>query len=187
MKKEPHIIYLLIKLAIYTSLAVFVFIYRGQQVEHLKPFIGALMLVYGVDGIAFEILIHHKKFIHSNKTYLGLIELIFGIVLLSSPIPMEHVCIIWATWSIIRESYEIKEIVSDIKMILPKILSGVESIVAIVFSILLLLNPGEHHAVIHLGLLTAELILNPLVVLIDEWIIEWREKNPKKKKETTAQ
>ncbi|MBQ7249942.1 MAG: hypothetical protein IJS37_01135, partial [Bacilli bacterium] len=99
------------------------------------------------------------------------VEFIFGIVLIAAPLPFDHVCVIWATWSIIRESYEIKEIVTDFKTVTPRVLSGVESIIVIVFSVLLILNPMEHHAAIHMGLLVAELILSPLVVLIDEFLL----------------
>ena len=80
-----------------------------------------------------------------------------------------------------RESYELKELVSDYKTLLPKMLSGVESITVIVFSVLLILEPGEHHAIIHMCLLTAELILNPLVVVIDEWLIYLKEKKAAEK------
>ena len=171
MLQKPHIKYLVIKLIIFTILAVLVFVFRDSHVEHLKPFIGALMILYGLDGILFEIVCHKKGFLYQNKTYLGLIELIFGIVLISASLIFEYVCIIWATWSIIRESFEIKEIVSDLKMIAPKILSSIESVIVIVFSVLLIIEPGEHHILIHMGLLTAELILNPLVILIDEFLL----------------
>lgn len=176
MLNKKHLIYQLIKLGAFTALAVLVFVFRNQQVEHLKPFIGSLMLLYGIEGLFYEIFFHHLHFIHEPKSYLGLIEIIFGIVLITSPLQFEYVCIIWATWSIVRESYELKELVSDYKTLLPKILSGVESITVIVFSVLLILEPGEHHAIIHMCLLTAELILNPLVVVIDEWLIYLKEK-----------
>ncbi len=180
MLKHAHIKYLIGKLIIFTILAVFVLIFREKQVEHLKPFIGALMIFYGVEGMLYEALFHREHFFHENKIYLALIELMLGIVLIAAPIEFEYVCIIWATWSIIRESYEIKEVVADMKMITPRILSGVESITVIVFSILLILHPGEHHAIIHMCLLVAELILNPLVVLLDEMIFFYKEKRKTK-------
>ena len=183
MKKFTPFKYLVVKFVIYAILAILIFIFREKQVEHLKLFIGSLMLLYGVDGIVFEILSHGKRFIHQNKAYLGLIELIFGIVLIASPLQFDYVCIIWATWSIVRESYEIKEIIADLKTMLPRILSGVESIVVIIFSIMLLLEPGEHHTLIHMCLLTAELVLNPLVVLLDEILIARKERQ----KENTTQ
>ena len=183
MLSKIHIRYLLIKLLVFTTLAVLVLIFREKQVHYLKPFIGALMLLYGVDEIIFEILTHKKHFLHANKTYLGIIELMFGIVLISAPLEFSNVCIIWATWSIIRESHEIKEIIVDMKMLFPRLLSGVESIVVIVFSILLIFEPHEHHALIHMALLSAELILNPLVILIDEFLIERQEKKKKENPE----
>lgn len=179
LMKKAHIRYLLVKLVLFTTLAILVLFTKEKQVENLKPFIGSLMVLYGVDGIAYAIFEHRKHFLSSNKTYLGFIELIFGVVLIAAPLQFDYVCIIWATWSIIRESHEIKEIVADMKMILPRVLSGVESIVVIVFSIMLILEPGEHHALIHLSLLSAELILNPLVVLIDEFLIEHKEEKEK--------
>lgn len=176
MLNKKHFTYLTIKLIIFTLLAVLIFIFRDAQVDHLKSFIGALMLLYGVEELFYESFFHQLHFIHEPKSYLGLIELIFGIVLMVAPLQFEYVCIIWATWSIIRESYEIKEVVTDMKTLPPRILSGVESIAVIVFSILLILEPGEHHATIHMCLLTVELILNPLVVLIDELLIYLGEK-----------
>ncbi len=174
--KTAHIKYLSIKLVFFTALAIFVFAFRDQHVENLKPFIGSLMLLYGVDGIAYEILLYGKAFFKSSKAYLVIIDIAFGIVLIAAPVPFEHVCVIWATWSIVRESYEIKEIVCDLKMLVPKLLSGAESIVVFVFSVMLILDPGEHHSLIHMGLLTAELILNPLILLIDEFLIRWKQK-----------
>ena len=177
MSKKARLIYYVIKLVVFVALAVFVFVFRELHVGNLKPFIGALMILYGVEGLLCEILFHRKKFFNASKTYLAFIELIFGIVLAIAPLPFERVCIIWATWSIIRESYELKEIVSDFSTVIPRVLSGIESIAAIVFSVWLILEPVEHHAMTHMYLLVVELVLNPLVVLIDEWIIDRKNKN----------
>ena len=70
--------------------------------------------------------------------------------------------------SICRESFEIFEIINELKHLLPRILSGVESIAVIVFSIMLILEPGEHHAMIHVYLLLVELVFSPLIPLMDE-------------------
>ena len=173
---KSEIKYLSIKLVIYTILSILVIVFRHEFTEHLKPFIGTLMIVYGIEGILYEALFHKLHLIHENKSYLGLIELIFGVVLIASPLKFEYVCIIWATWSIVRESYEFKEIVSDMHTIIPRILSGVESVVVIVFSVMLILEPGEHHALTHMILLSVELILSPLVVLLDELLVAHKHK-----------
>lgn len=180
MLNKPHIRYFIIKSAVFLVLAVLVLIFREQQVEHLQPFIGSLMIFYGMEGIFYEAVFHRLHFINENKTYLGLIELTLGVIVILAPLEFAYVCIIWATWSIIRESYELKELVTDIKTWPPRIISGAESIAVIVFSILLIFEPGEHHALIHMYLLVFELILNPLTVLLDEMIVHFKEKKQAK-------
>ena len=176
MNEKNSIKYNLIKLGVYVVLAVLIFIFREQLVEHLKYFIGGLMILYAVEEILFIIIHHVHHILHEDKVYLGFIELLLGIVLMCVNLSYESVCIIWATWSILRESYEIKEIACELKHIVPKIISGVESLVIIIFSILLIIEPGEHHAMIHLYLLLAELVIAPLTPLLDELLM-------KKKKE----
>ena len=175
MNEKNSIKYNLIKLGVYVVLAVLVFIFREQLVEHLKYFIGGLMILYAVEEILFIVIHHIHHILHEDKVYLGFIELILGIVLLCVNVSYESVCIIWATWSILRESYEIKEIACELKHIVPKIISGVESLVIIVFSILLIIEPGEHHAMIHLWLLLAELVIAPLTPLLDELLMKKKE------------
>ena len=168
MEEKNCIKYNLIKLGVYFVLAVLVFVFRENIVNHLKYFIGGLMLLYAVEEILFIVLHHIHHILHEDKVYLGFIELILGIVLLCVDASVASVCVIWATWSILRESYEIKEIACEIKNVIPKIISGVESVVVIVFSILLLIEPNTHHAIIHLYLLCVELIVAPLTPLLDE-------------------
>ena len=168
MKEKSVIKYNLIKLCVCIVLAVLVFVFREKLVEHLKVFIGCLMLAYAVEETLFIVLYHSRHILHEDKIYLSFVELILGIVLLCVNASIEAVCVIWATWSILRESYEIKEISCELKHLPPKILSGVESITVIVFSILLIVEPGEHHAMIHLYLLLAELIITPLTPLLDD-------------------
>lgn len=169
MKEEKsHIKYYLIKLAVCIALAVLVFIFRETLIEHLKYFIGGLMILYSTEEIIFEIIYTKRHILHGEKIYLGFIELLLGLSLLILNISYESVCVIWAIWSIMREAYEIKEIITEMKCIIPRILSAVESIAVIVFSILLILKPGEHHAMIHLYLLLVELLFSPLIPLLDE-------------------
>ena len=168
-KEQSHIKYYLVKLIIYVALAVCVFIFREKLVEHLKYFIGGLMLLYGLEEILFEIVFRDKHFWHKDKIYLGIIEITFGITLLVINLPYEAdyeaVCVVWATWSIVRESFEIKELVTEIKSWTLTIISGIESIAVIVLSVMLILNPGEEDAMIHMYLLLLELLLTPLIPL----------------------
>lgn len=176
MNKKNYITYYAIKTAIFAVLAVLVLVFKDAFVEHLKTFIGALMVLYGVEGVLVDLLFHREHFFDEGKTYLGFIELLFGIVLLCASLKFEYVCIIWATWTIVRESYEIREVIVEIKSIVPKLLSGTESLAVIILSVMLLLNPNEIHALIHVYLLAVELILSPLCVLLDELILGYKEK-----------
>ena len=176
MNKKNYITYFIAKTVLFTILAILVLVFREKFVEYLPVFIGALMVLYGVEGILLDLLFHRHHFFNEGKTYLSFIELLFGIVLLCAKLQFEYVCIIWATWTIVRESYEIREVIVEIKSITPKLISGIESAVVIVLSVTLLLEPGEHHAMIHTYLLVVELILSPLCVLIDELIINYKNK-----------
>ena len=175
-QEKSHIKYYAIKLAIYVILAILVFVFRKTLVEYLKYFIGGLILLYGLEEILFEIVFKDKHFWHQDKIYLGLVEIVFGVTLLIINLPYEAdceaVCVMWATWSIVRESFEIKELVTEIKSWTLTIISGIESIAVIVFSVLLILEPGEHHALIHIYLLLVELVLTPLIPLLDEIILK---------------
>lgn len=175
--------YHIVKLGICIILAVLVFVFKGPLVENLKYFIGALMVSYGLEEIVYEILNHKLAFIHQSKVYLGLVEIILGSVLLVGTFPFETICIAWATWSILREAYEIKEIINEIKSITMTVISGVESIVTIVLSVMLIFEPTEHHAMIHMYLLLVELVLTPLVPLVDELIESQKRKRKAQIKE----
>ncbi len=99
------------------------------------------------------------------------------------PLEYSAVCIIWATWSIVRESHEIKELVTEIVSVPLTIISGLESIAVIVLSIMLISEPTHHHALIHIYLLLAELILTPLVPMLDEYFESKKHKVVEEKEE----
>ena len=80
MSTKQRIIYFVIKLVVFSTLAAFVFAFRDYHVENLKPFIGTLMLLYGTEGLLFEILSQRKKFYYAPKVYLALIEFIFATI-----------------------------------------------------------------------------------------------------------
>ena len=167
-KSTKERIYTYIKIGIFLSLCITFFCIRELFVEHLKYFIGGLMVFYGVEEILYESLFYREHFWHKYKNYLGIVDVILGVALLAAPIEYSGVCIIWATWSIVRESYEIRELISETERVSLTIISGIESIVIIVFSVMLICEPTEHHAMIHLYLLLIELILTPLIPLNDE-------------------
>lgn len=179
-KEKKELIYFSIKLAVFAILAIVTFLFRFNHVENLSYFIGALMTFYGVETFVQLIVFEKWKFFKAHKAYQGLIEVMFGIVVLCTNLPFSTVCIIWATWAIIREGTELYEVVTELKNWTPRVVSAVESIVAIVFSIFLIIEPGEHHALTHMYLLVVELTLAALVPLGDLLITHLKEKRKNK-------
>ena len=183
LSKKKFVIYNLIKLGVFIAIDVFIIIFAHYIVANaLKYFIGGLMLMYGIEEILFEAIFAGKHFLHKSKNYLGFVEILLGLLLIVAPFELSNVFIIWATWSILREAFEVKEIVTELKCITPRVFSGIESLVVIVFSVIFLLDPGEHHALIHMYLLCVELIFFPLTPLMDEWIEVAYYKNKRKEK-----
>ena len=174
-----HIRYNYIKLAIYFTLAVLMLVFKEPLIEHLKYFIGGLMIVYAFEEMLFETIFSRKHFFHQSKVYLGFIELLLGLILVIVDVSYESTCIIWATWSLLRETHEVEEILAELNTLPAKLLSGIESLVVIVFSVMLIIEPTEHHAMIHLYLLFVELIVAPLTPLVDETIIKIKNKKVK--------
>ena len=173
-RKPSPIIYNLVKLGLFIVLIVFIIIFRNHIIESWhKFFIGGIMLMYGIEEIFFEAIFSGKSFLKKSKVYLGFVEILLGIALLLGPFELASVCVIWATWSILREAFEVKEIVTEIKCITPRVFSGIESIIVIIFSVLLLFDPGEHHAMTHLYLLCVELVFFCLTPLLDYLILKF--------------
>ena len=178
-KEVSHIKYYFFKFVAYIIFAIIVAIFRDYLIEHLKYFIATLMLLYALEELFFELIYSRHKILHQKKIYHGAIEIVLVFTIAFVDVSYTSVCIIWAIWSILREAYEIEEVIVELKAWLPRIVSFVESLTVIVFSIMLIIEPTEHHALIHLYLLLVELFLNPLIPLVDELLGKKKEKPSK--------
>ena len=177
--RKPHIIYHSIKLGVYTILAILVGIFRLEIVEYLKFFIASLMIFYACEEILFDFMFSRKNFLHKIKVYLGIGEIIISVSLFFIDLSYIGVCVTWAIWSILREALELEEIIAELKAWFPRILSLIETLTVFVFSVMLIAEPTEHHALIHIYLLIVELVLNPLTPLLDEIIRKYKKKASK--------
>ena len=97
---------------------------------------------------------------------------------------MSTICIIWAVWAILREADEIAEYYELFKERIPCLLGFAESVVAIVFSITLIIEPGEHHAMIHMYLLIVELLSAVIFPQLRCVYVKYIVKNKKHEKES---
>lgn len=152
-------IYKIIKSITFLALATSIIFLKDFYVENLQNFIGVLITIYALDeGVEF-FFIDQKE----NRPMImcsAIVEFILGLCTLIWFKNYSTVCVIWAIWSIMRESSEFVECFElyKEKNYIPCAISFAESVVAIVFSILLVIEPGEHHAKTHMILLIIELV-----------------------------
>lgn len=155
------------KLVCFLIGAVLVFLFRVFLVENIRWFIGGLIVLYGVLGI-LSLALEKKKPIYEEHEFLfSAIEILIGLTLIVFIKEYSTICVVWAVWSILRESLEIREIVAGELHPVLAVISGIESIAVIVLSITLMMEPGEHHAMIHTYFLCLELILNASIPILN--------------------
>lgn len=177
-----------IKAVLWTALAIFVLVVRDVFVHNLNYFVGGIMIIYGLEAVILHLL-KKKSFFKKNKFFWGVMETIVGIVVIcfvhvGLPETTDYavVCIIWALWSLLRETLEIEECVIEIGHGQPVFLSLTESIIGIVFSVLLIIEPGEHHASTHVILLFFELITTGLLFPYARLLVNYLRKKHDEKK-----
>ena len=173
-------VYGVIRTTIYWVLTALVlaFVSTLAEIEVLRYFIGGLMIFYGVEEIIFTVF-KNKKHYSLNSLYWNLVEIIIGITLIvfvetgEVNVTYAVVCVSWAIWSILRETRELLEATEELKenkLITCKIVAIVnllESLTVIALSLTMLIEPGEHHAKIHLYLLAVELFTKVLFPIIN--------------------
>ena len=173
-------LYYIIRLVVLCILAVLIGIQAKFIIEAdvLHYLVSSVMLLFGVEGIILPIIKDHKKFYADSQFTLGLVDLILGLVVITAIRQLDYVCMIWATWTIVRESFEFYEIGHKALHKFPAILSLSLSVVEVVFSIMMLIEATEHHALTHIYLLVPEFVISgfaPLMFLI------FKEREAKKK------
>ena len=172
-------IYGAIRTVIYWALTalVFVFVLTLAKIEVLRYAIGGLMIFYGVEEIIYTA-VKHEKHYSTHSLYWNIIEILIGLVLIvfvetdNEEVTYAVVCVCWAIWSILREARELVEVTEELKekkAVLSRIASianMLESLTVIALSMTMLIEPGEHHAKIHLYLLAVELFTKVLFPIV---------------------
>ena len=150
---------LLAKTIIFATLGILILIFNHPAMEFLNFVVGGAILLYAIYAIGNSIF--NKDMIHNDHGLIeGLILLIFAtLIMFVVDGDLVKICLIWATWSILREAKEITEDLHRICHKGPGFLSIIESLVVIFMSITMIMNPTEHHAHVHVILLGIELIL----------------------------
>lgn len=193
-------IYGVIRTVIYWVLTALVIAFAPTLAEIgvLRYFIGGLMIFYGVEEIVFTVF-KNKKHYSLNSLYWNVIEIVIGLTLIvfveTGEVEVSYaiVCVSWAIWSILRETRELLEATEELKenkLITCKIVAIfnlLESLTVIALSLTMLIEPGEHHAKIHLYLLAAELFTKVLFPIINYIAERIHEKKTVKVKDTATE
>lgn len=154
-----------IRASIYLLLTVVVAVFTSTFASEigLRWFIGSLICFYSLDPILTSCF-KKKEMFKQVALYAGTIEFLLGLSILIFVKEFNIICIIWGLWSITRESIEIKDtIISFKENIVLSIISIIESLTAITFSIMLIFDPSVGHATVHMYLLIIEFITGPLL------------------------
>lgn len=185
-------IYGAIRTAMYWALTVLVIVFVSKiaEIEVLRYFIGGLMIFYGLEEIVLAVF-KNKKHYSGHSLYWNIIEVVIGLTLVvfveTGDIEVTYavVCVGWAIWSILRETRELVEVTEELKhnkltvCRIVAIVNLIESLTVIALSLTMLIEPGEHHAKIHLYLLAVELFTKVLFPIINYTAERLEEKKSK--------
>lgn len=152
--------YYIFRLVVFIALSVVIGVFAHDIVSYLHILVGLAMLLYGFEGILFTWLRTKKGFYKDYQFFLGCMELLLGIIMMALVREFNTICVMWGTWTIVRESFELYETSHKFIHKFPAVLSLGLSITEIVFSILLILQASHHHALTHIYLLIPELVIN---------------------------
>ena len=155
------------RLILFVVCAILLLIFNEFFLHNLRWFIGGLIVLYGSLGVLGLVLAKKKPIYEGQGFLFYAVEILLGLTILCFIEAYSTVCVIWAVWSILRESVELQEIVERELHPVTAVVSGLESVAVIVLSVMLMIEPGEHHAMIHSYLLVVELILAAVIPIVN--------------------
>lgn len=150
---------------LYILAAIAIFIFRHEFMGGVGYLVGGVVMVYSVEE--FCVMLAQKKYAHLAGS---VIQGTIALLLILTADDLARVCVIWGVWSIIREGRELTEAILHLKTKRLAILDVAESVVVLVLSVFLVMEPGEHHAYAHLILLGIELILEVTFPLMEKLV-----------------
>ena len=161
-------VYQIIKTFFYLALAVSLIVMKETWLAQHRYLIGGLMCLYGLEGLVISII--QKEWLKYHF-YQGMIETFLGVVTIIFVDDFETICIMWGVWSIIRESGEIQDAVVSMVNKGPGLISLILSIVVLLFSAKIIIDPTEEVVLTHFTLLAIELIATALGVYFENLYI----------------
>ena len=148
----------IIKAVLYLALSILIVVFNNELMSYVGILVGAVVCMYAIE----ELIVAAVKKTLFNNPYLmsdGTVQLLIGAILFVVSPDIIKVCLVWGVWSIIRESTEFAEAIKSISDKKLGIINAIESVVVVVLSFLLIIEPNEEHAKLHVFLLAAELAI----------------------------
>ncbi len=150
----------------FVAAGIIILILHSAILPYAGYVVGGVVIAYAIED--FIIALAEKKLLKEGSPFFeDLVQVIIGVLLIISSDELEKVCVIWGIWSIIRESREMTEAIAKVIHKRPGIINIIESVVVIGMSVSMILEPGEHHAKVHIVLLGIELILEIVFEAVD--------------------
>ena len=146
------------KVVLYLTLAVVIFILNNSVMSYVGILVGGIVCLYAAEEfIIFAI----KKELFNNPYHLfdGIAQFLIGAVLFIVSNDIAKVCVVWGVWAILRESKELAEAIDNLSKNKTDIINITESVIVIVLSFFMIINPDDAHARLHVFLLAIELII----------------------------
>lgn len=155
----------IVKATLYIAVAILILIFHEKIMPSVAFLVGGVVLAYALEELIF--LIAQRKFADMAES---IIQIVLAVLLFLAHDDIIKVCIIWGVWSIIREGREMTHALVHIRRYWLAIVNIAESVVVTVLSATMILEPGEHHAHIHVILLAIELILEIAFPFLEEML-----------------
>lgn len=160
--KTWHVIKFILYILIGVSIIAFTGLTfsRTSMITYVQYIIGGVMLLFSIEDIIVSCI--KGPLNKESRLFTGIILLIIAVLLiffLDKVDDYQTILVIWAIWSIIREGEDITNASRELSKQKLEILNIVEAVIIIVMSFIMVIDPNEHHAYIHLYLLGIEVML----------------------------
>ena len=145
-----------------------------EQHYYVGIVVGIVILSYAIDVMIIGVI--SRNILTRVGIYTVITHVLLAVVLFIVRDTLVTVCLVWAVWTILREGNEISEGIHRIMNKKSGFINILESVVIIMFSFAMILEPTEHHAHVHIIILGIELILEALFPFINNWLDTFNDK-----------
>ncbi len=164
----------IVKYAFFILAGIGILVFNTALMGYIPWMVAAVMAVYGLLGILEWLRMPPKE-----RHWLELIDdtvlLVMAGLMLIVRDDFGKCCVIWAVWSILREGAEVSEVLERYGSRTVVIVDLAESLIVVILSVLLVIDP-EEHAHSHVILLGIEMLLEAFFPMADEWMLSRQKK-----------